>query len=73
SSAKPSALSSLLEFGTLPPSSLGDIRSSSGPTNPFPFPFVIFVSSLSFVLPFSVTSAFTFFFLLFTGGAGGGG
>ncbi|CAF1012704.1 unnamed protein product [Adineta steineri] len=40
SSAKPSALSSLLEFGTLPPSSLGDIRSSSGPTNPFPFPFV---------------------------------
>lgn len=38
---KPSALSSLLEFGTLPPSNLTDIRSSSGvPPNPFPFPFV---------------------------------
>ncbi|CAF4143596.1 unnamed protein product [Rotaria sp. Silwood2] len=38
---KPSALSSLLEFGTLPPSNLGDIRSSnSSTTNPFPFPFV---------------------------------
>jgi hypothetical protein len=37
---KPSALSSLLEFGTLPPSSLGDIRSSDPSANPFPFPFV---------------------------------
>ncbi|CAF1025975.1 unnamed protein product [Rotaria sordida] len=33
---KPSALSSLLEFGTLPPSNLGNNTS----TNPFPFPFV---------------------------------
>ena len=38
--SKPSALSSLLEFGTLPPSNLTDIRSSTGPVNPFPFPFV---------------------------------
>lgn len=38
--SKPSALSSLLEFGTLPPSNLTDIRSSSGHVNPFPFPFV---------------------------------
>jgi hypothetical protein len=38
---KPSALSSLLEFGTLPPSSnLGDIRPPGASTNPFPFPFV---------------------------------
>ncbi|CAF2180300.1 unnamed protein product [Rotaria magnacalcarata] len=37
---KPSALSSLLEFGTLPPSTLGDIRTNNAPTNPFPFPFV---------------------------------
>jgi len=38
--SKPSALSSLLEFGTLPPSNLGDIRSSGASSNPFPFPFV---------------------------------
>ncbi|CAF2995199.1 unnamed protein product [Rotaria socialis] len=37
---KPSALSSLLEFGTLPPSTLGDVRPNNAPTNPFPFPFV---------------------------------
>jgi hypothetical protein len=37
---KLSALSSLLEFGTLSPSNLGDIRPSGTPTNPFPFPFV---------------------------------
>jgi hypothetical protein len=38
---KPSALSSLLEFGTLPPSSnIGDIRPPGASTNPFPFPFV---------------------------------
>jgi hypothetical protein len=37
---KPSALSSLLEFGTLPPSNIGDIGASSTPTNPYPFPFV---------------------------------
>jgi hypothetical protein len=38
---KPSALSSLLEFGTLPPpSNLGDIRPTGAPPNPFPFPFV---------------------------------
>jgi hypothetical protein len=37
---KPSALSSLLEFGILPPSNLGDIRPTTAPTNPFPFPFV---------------------------------
>jgi len=37
---KPSALSSLLEFGTLPPSTLGDIRPTGASANPFPFPFV---------------------------------
>jgi hypothetical protein len=38
---KPSALSSLLEFGTLPPSSnIGDVRPTGAPTIPFPFPFV---------------------------------
>jgi hypothetical protein len=39
-SQKPSALSSLLEFGTLPPSNLGDIRPNGASNNPFPFPFV---------------------------------
>ena len=38
-SQKPSALSSLLEFGTLPASTLPDIR-PPGPANPYPFPFV---------------------------------
>ena len=39
--SKPSALSSLLEFGTLPPSTnLADIRPMVTPTNSFPFPFV---------------------------------
>jgi hypothetical protein len=38
---KPSALSSLLEFGALPPSpNLGDIRPPGPSPNPFPFPFV---------------------------------
>ncbi|CAF1377422.1 unnamed protein product [Adineta steineri] len=37
---KVSALSSLLEFGTLPPSNVGDIGPSGKSTNPFPFPFV---------------------------------
>ena len=38
---KSSALSSLLEFGTLPPSTnLADIRPSGIPANPYPFPFV---------------------------------
>ncbi|CAF1580372.1 unnamed protein product [Rotaria sp. Silwood1] len=37
---KPSALSSLLEFGTIPSSNLNDIRSNNTSTNPFPFPFV---------------------------------
>jgi hypothetical protein len=37
---KLSALSSLLEFGTLSPSNVGDIRPTGTPTNPFPFPFV---------------------------------
>ena len=37
---KPSALSSLLEFGTVPPSTLGDIRPNGvAPPPPFPFPF----------------------------------
>ncbi|CAF1156843.1 unnamed protein product [Adineta ricciae] len=37
---KISALSSLLEFGSLPPSNIGDIRPTGAPTNPYPFPFV---------------------------------
>ena len=38
--SKPSALSSLLEFGTVPPSTLGDIRPNGvAPPPPFPFPF----------------------------------
>lgn len=37
---KPSALSSLLEFGTLPPSNLGELRSNNPAPSPFPFPFV---------------------------------
>jgi hypothetical protein len=37
---KPSALSSLLEFGTLPPSNIGEIRPTGAPANPYPFPFV---------------------------------
>ncbi len=37
---KPSALSSLLEFGTLPPPTLGEMRSTGASANPFPFPFV---------------------------------
>jgi hypothetical protein len=40
STHKPSALSSLLEFGTVPPSTLGDMRPNPAPPNPFPFPFV---------------------------------
>jgi hypothetical protein len=40
STHKPSALSSLLEFGTLPPSTLGEIRPNAASANPFPFPFV---------------------------------
>ncbi|CAF0860223.1 unnamed protein product [Adineta ricciae] len=40
STTKPSALSSLLEFGTIPPSTLGDIRPTNAPPNPFPFPFI---------------------------------
>ena len=39
-SQKPSALSSLMEFGALTTSSLGDIRPLGPPTNPYPFPFV---------------------------------
>ncbi|CAF4704772.1 unnamed protein product, partial [Rotaria magnacalcarata] len=37
---KISALSSLLEFGTLPSSNLDDIRPAVPPANPYPFPFV---------------------------------
>jgi hypothetical protein len=37
---KISALSSLLEFGTLPSSNLGDIRPTVPAASPYPFPFV---------------------------------
>ena len=37
---KPSALSSLLEFGTIPPSNIGDMRPNNVPSHAFPFPFV---------------------------------
>ena len=45
---KLTALSSLLEVGSLPSSNLGDLRPANAPTNPFPFPFITSGSGVPF-------------------------